>query len=104
MTGVQTCALPILSLELTENDKKDLCSFIQHYRNYELCISSLTKLVLKNKNKIMKNDFPESFRKILNEKVTKRTDWKELGKSMNLNGKNDARKLFHRAILFLVNN
>ena len=93
-----------ISLELTENDKTDLHSFIQYSRNYELCISSLTKLVLKNKNKIMKNDFPENFRQILNEKVTNSTDWKELGKSMNLNGKNDARKLFHRAILFLVNN
>ncbi len=93
-----------ISLELTENDKTDLHSFIQYSRNYELCISSLTKLVLKNKNKIMKNDFPENFRQILNEKVTNSTDWKELGKSMNLNGKNDARKLFHRAILYLVNN
>ena len=91
-----------VSLELTEFEEKDLHSFIHYSRNYELCISSVTKLVLINKDKVAKNDFPENFRQVLNEKVINKTNWKELGKNMRLNGQDEARKLFNKAILYLA--
>lgn len=89
-------------LELTESDKKDLQSFARYSRNYELCISALNKLVILNENKIAQNNFPESYRQILNEKVIKKINWKEIAKNMRLSGKTETRKLFHRAILYLI--
>ena len=90
------------SLELTKSEKKDLHSFIHFSRNYELCISSLSKIVMANKNNIAQGNIPEDFRQVLNEKVVNKLSWKELGKKLNLNGQDDARKLFQRAIIFLV--
>ena len=90
------------SLELTKSEKKDLYSFIHFSRNYELCISSLSKIVMANKNNIAQGNIPEDFRQVLNEKVVNKLSWKELGKKLNLNGQDDARKLFQRAIIFLV--
>ena len=91
-----------MSLELTELDKKDLYSFARYSRNYELCISALTKLVLMNKNKIIQNDFPKNYQQVLNEKVTNKMSWKEIGNNLGLSGQNETRKLFHRAILYLM--
>jgi len=90
-----------VSLELTEFEKKDLHSFIHYSRNYELCISSVTKLVLINKDKVAKNNFPENFRQVLNEKVINKMSWKEIGKNMSLNGQDEARKIFIEAIIYL---
>ena len=89
------------SVELTVSEKNDLYSFIHYSRNFELCISALSKYVMANKNIISQNYFPESFRNILNEKVMNKLSWKEVGEQLNLSGKNEARKLFHRAILFM---
>ncbi len=91
-----------VSLELTEFEGKDLYSFIHYSRNFELCISSVTKLVLINKDKIAKNNFPENFRQVLNEKVINKINWKEIGKNMRLNGQDEARKFLHKAIIYLA--
>ena len=91
-----------VSLELTEFEEKDLHSFIHYSRNYELCISAVTKLVFINKEKVTKNNFPENFRQVLNEKILNKKDWKQVSIEMNLNGKEVTRKLFKKAIITLT--
>ena len=91
-----------IQLELTKYDEDDLDSFIHYSRNYELCIASLNKLVLLNENKIIQDNFPDDFREILNEKVNNKLSWKELGKNMGLTGQNEARDVFHDAIIYLM--
>lgn len=90
-------------LELNQFDKIDLLSFLSSSRNYELCIAALNKLVLLEKHEIMQKKFPENFQTVLNEKVINKTSWKDIGKNMGLSGQNEARKLFHQAILYLIN-
>ena len=89
-------------LGLTKTEETDLYSFIHYSRNYELCISSLNKLVIAKENEIHKNDFPEKYRLILSEKIKNKTHWKQIAKNLKLNGQDGARKLFHDAILYLV--
>ena len=88
-------------IALTQVDEKDLLSFSQYSRNYELCIAALNKLVIMKQDDIAQDDFPENFQQVLNEKVMKKTSWKEIGKVIGLSGKSEARKLFHSAILYL---
>ena len=91
------------SLRLTQLDKNDLQSFIQYSRNYELCISAITKLVQLNKNVIAKDQFPKDFRQILNEKVMNKISWKNIANKLGLNGQNAARNNFYQAIVYLTN-
>ena len=88
-------------LELTELDKKDLQSFIKYSRNYELCIAALNKLVTIKQSEIIEEKFPADFRQVLTSKVIKKLSWKDISKDMKLTGQNEARKLFHRAIVLL---
>ena len=92
----------IRSSELTVLDNKDLDSFIKYSRNYELCIAALNKLAMIKVSDIENIKFPDNFRQIINKKIFERKDWKTIGKEMNLNGKNDARNLFHQAIVSLT--
>lgn len=89
------------SLELSERDEKDLQSFIQYSRNYELCIAAVSKLVKIKLNVIEQDYFPDDFRQILTSKVIKKISWKDTGKNMGLSGQDETRKLFHSAILYL---
>ena len=91
------------TLKLTESDAKDLQSFKLYSRNYELCIAALNKLVLVKGDIINKDDFPEKYRQVINEKTVNKISWKDIGKKMNLSGQNEARKLFHSAIVCLIN-
>lgn len=90
------------SVTLTGFEKKDLESFNQYSRNYELCIAALNKFVMMNQDEIAEDDFPDNFRQVLNNKVAKKISWKEIGKKMGLNGQNEARKLFRQAICYLT--
>lgn len=90
------------ALELSERDKKDLKSFIQYSRNYELCISAINKLILVKQSIIEKNDFPESYRMILKEKSLNHKEWKQIALELKLNGKEESRCLFKEAIKYLV--
>lgn len=92
----------IKSQELSELEIKDLHSFNQYSRNYELCISALNKLVTINQKKIAEEKFPADFRQVLNSKVINKISWKEIRKDMNLNGQSEARKFFHKAIAYLM--
>ncbi len=89
------------SLELTQLNKKDLQSFSQYSRNYELCIAALNKFVMMKHDDIAHDHFPDDFRQVLNKKVINKINWKDIGKEMGLSGQNEARKLFHSAILHL---
>ena len=90
------------NIELNQFDQKDLQSFVEYSRNYELCIASLNKLVNIKKNIINKDNFSNDYRNVLNKKVINKMNWKELALDMNLTGKNEARKLFHDAICHLI--
>ena len=92
----------IQSSELTELDKKDLHSFIEYSRNYELCIAAVNKFALKKAGDIANLNFPENFSQVINKKILENKDWKSIGKEMNLSGKNEARSLFHQAIVNLT--
>lgn len=89
------------SLELNKFEIKDLQSFNLYNRHYEICISSINKFVSNNISCIDKNDFPAEFRNVLYAKVVEKKDWKEVGMVLNLSGKNEARKVFHKAIHYL---
>ena len=90
------------NITLNQFEQKDLQSFVEYSRNYELCIASLNKLVKLKKNTILKDSFASEFRNVLNKKVINKMNWKELALDMNLTGKNEARKLFHDAICHLI--
>ena len=90
------------SLKLNQFDKKDLDSFVNYSRNYELCIAALNKLVVMNECYNQHESFNENFRKVLNNKDIEKLSWKEIGVKMSLSGKNEARKLFHNAIGYLM--
>lgn len=92
----------IESLELNEYDKKDLDSFVKYSRNYELCIAALNKFVVMNECHIQHETFNDNCRKVLNNKVIKKLSWKEIARKMNLIGQNEARKLFHNAICYVM--
>lgn len=87
---------------LTHLDTKDLQSFSLYSRNYELCIAALNKLVTMKHGEIMQDDFPADFRQILTSKTINKTSWKDIGKNMSLSGQDEARKLFHRAVNYLI--
>lgn len=89
--------------ELTSLEEKDLNSFTEYSRNYELCISSLNKFVMLHTNRIKQDNFPNVLKNVLEMKVFNNMSWKDLGNKMNLSGQNEARKLFHRAVCYLVN-
>ena len=90
--------------QLSAEDIEDLEAYVKYSRNYELCIAALNNLVLHEQHTIHKNDFPENFRQILNDKVLDKKNWKEIGRDMGLIGKDDARKLFQQAIFYLLDN
>lgn len=89
------------SLEINEFESKDLQSFNLYNRNYEICISSINKLVTGYVSEIEKSDFPSEFRSVLYAKVLDKKDWKEIGAALNLSGQNEARNVFHNAIHYL---
>ena len=90
------------SPELTQLNINDLQSFSQYSRNYELCIAVLNKFVIMKSDDIVDDSFPDNFRQVLNNKVIDKISWKDIGKNMELSGQNEARKLFHSAILYLL--
>lgn len=88
--------------ESIDLDKKDLQSFKKYSRNYELCIAAINHLVIMKKNEIEEEEFPGDFRDILVTKVVNKKSWKEVGLIMKLAGQNEARKLFYRAVCYLM--
>ncbi len=90
------------STVLDELDNNDIHSFSQYTRHYELCIAALNKLVTLKKGEMNSEKFPDNFRQVLSNKIFKKMSWKEIANEMELTGKNEARKLFHRAILYLL--
>lgn len=92
----------IQTSELTVLDKKDLHSFVEYSRNYELCIAALNKIAINKADDIANTIFPESFSQVINKKILERKDWKTIGKEMDLSGKNESRNLFHQAIVNLI--
>ena len=88
--------------ELTALDKKDLHTFVEYSRNYELCIAALNKFAIIKADDIANITFPDDFSQVINKKILERKDWKTIGKEMNLSGKNEARDLFHQAIVNLI--
>jgi tRNA(Met) cytidine acetyltransferase len=89
-------------LTLTTEDKKDLQSFLNTTRNYELCIAALNKLVMKEINVLEQNDYPRELSFILKQKVINNVGWKELSCAAGLTGKEEARALFKKAVMSLV--
>ena len=88
--------------ELTELDNNDLYSFIHYSRNYELCIAAVNKLIMLEQ-KIIDSEFSEKLQQILNEKIIKKNNWKQISLEMSLGGKAVARQLFKTAIIKLMN-
>ena len=93
---------PEISIELSEYEKKDLQSFVSTSRNYELCISALSKLVQQAQQCISQEDFPEQFRLLLEAKVIHKKNWDELVNMFGFTGKDDARRHFYQAVVFLL--
>ena len=89
------------SSELNNYEIKDFQSFNLYNRNYEISISSIMKFVSNNMSNIEKSEFPLEFRNVLYAKVFEKKDWKEIATALNLSGKNEARKIFHKAIQYL---
>lgn len=87
---------------LNSDEKKDLRSFLQTSRNYELCISALNKLVMLKQDVIMNNNFESQNRLILNSKVLYKQDWKSLAEALDFKGKDEARIKFKDAIKYLI--
>ena len=91
-------------VDLNVYEKKDLLSFVETSRNYELCISAINKFVLANNNKISGNTFPDELEEIIYKKVKDKKSWKVISDEMKLNGKESSRVLFKRAIIHLMGN
>ena len=89
---------------LSEYEKKDLLSFAETSRNYELCISAINKFVMANKNKISSNKFPDDLENVISKKVLDKKGWKEIAAEMKLSGKESSRLLFKKAINHLLEN
>ena len=100
-------SLPLVKIEhdlqLTDVDKKDIYSFINYSRNYELCIAALNKLVLLEQKTINQEVFPDEFKRVVKEKVINKKGWKKIANEMSLNGKSASRELFKKAIIQLIN-
>lgn len=90
-------------LVLSIADKNDLHSFIHYSRNYELCISALNKFIHIHLALINQAAFPANFRQVLVKKVVNKESWKEITTEMTLHGQNEARNLFHAAVMHLFN-
>jgi len=84
------------SLALSEFDIKDLQSFCDYSRNYELCIAAINKLVM------IKNDSNIKDSELINNKIVKKLSWKNISVIMNLKGQAEARKLFQVSICSLM--
>lgn len=95
-------AAHVMPTNMAVRDKKDIESFIEYSRNYELCIGSLNRLVVSNMELLSANKFPEKFRDVLLDKVINRKNWKDISETMHLSGKSEARKLFQQAIRYLL--
>lgn len=89
-------------IQLSNADKKDIHSFINYSRNYELCISALNKLVLREQKTVNKKIFPDDLKRVLIAKIIEKKDWKKIAVEMNLNGKAGSRALFKKAIVQLL--
>lgn len=89
-------------IELSNSDNKDIHSFINYSRNYELCIAALNKLVLREKKIVNDKIFPDDFNRVLIAKVIEKKDWKKIAVEMNLKGKAGSRTLFKKAIIQLL--
>ena len=96
------CCNDNASFELSAYEKKDLQSFVNRSRNYELCISALNKLVQQTQQYINQGDFPEQFRLLIEAKVMQQKSWDELVRVFDFEGKDDARRHFYQAIVFLL--
>lgn len=79
-------------------DRKDIESFTNFSRNYELCIAALSKLVMIYYSEVISENISEKSRCILKAKVVDKKSWQEIRWLMDLSGKNEARKLFNKAI------
>lgn len=90
------------NVQLSNFDNKDIYSFINYSRNYELCIAALNKLVLQEKKIVSDKIFPDDFSRVLIAKVIEEKGWKEIAVEMNLNGKAGSRALFKKAIVQLL--
>ncbi|MDH5395349.1 MAG: GNAT family N-acetyltransferase, partial [Gammaproteobacteria bacterium] len=84
------------SLNLNDEEKNDIASYIKYSRNFELCISAVTKFVLQYEKLIEQSHFPESYREILFDKIIRKKSWQALGKDSALKGKSAARKYFYQ--------
>lgn len=90
-------------VQLTDIDQQDLQSFIHYSRNYELCIAALNKFVMLEQEVINNKNFPDDFKRVLQEKIVNKKDWKQIASDISLNGKEAARQLFKKAISFIEN-
>ena len=53
---------------------------------------------------INNESLPDDYRRILNARLVEKLNWEKVADSLNLTGKNEARKLFRSAIFFLFSN
>jgi len=82
--------------------KKDLQSFVLYSRNYELCIGAINNFLINKEKIIADKTFPDDFRLVIDKKIKYKMEWKAIAVKMHLTGKNEARKLFHQAVSYLV--
>lgn len=90
------------NLVLTKDDKKDIDSFINTSRNYELCIAAIKKFVMLSQAIISLSDVPEKYSQIIHAKVVENKSWKIIAEEQALRGKDEAREIFKAGILKLI--
>ncbi len=79
-------------------DEKDLRSFKEYSRNYELSIGALNKF-FSEKQELLKKDKNYD---VLEQKIINKESWKEIALKLNFNGKNEARITFKKTISYFL--
>lgn len=86
---------------LDAGDRKDLESYINYSRLYELCIYPVNEYIRQQDLLVESPEFPAKFSQVLKLKTIDNKSWKDISVICDLTGKAAAQKLFHRAVSYL---
>jgi len=91
-----------LKSDFDDDDQKDLDSYVNGFRNYELCIYAVHKYVSLSGQRFDNNNFPIEMKNIIQAKVIEFKSWTKVVESLQLKGKNEARENLRLAINALL--
>lgn len=87
--------------DISENELKDVESFVKYSRAYELCISAVDKWI--KLLMLQRSNDNAVFKDVLNNVVFKKLSWIDVAKEMSLDGKKQAQSLFKQAVVDMWN-